>query len=178
MSQLNGSEAEDVQFALDYFTERDRYFESALRRFRQHARDDRISANPWLRMQEVLGSASNWPQIIRRKIWCSNLRYADRAFLASFGFANGCPSDLLVDVLKFCNTHATEVKCQKIIALYGYFGQDSEEGDRIREKYYAFNLIIGRVLDLNRNIRTVFPAPSGVNIGRSRQSRSDLNYHC
>lgn len=176
-NEFSVEDRSELQFAISYFSEQNRGFESAISAFRVRERLARISGNPWLQVQEQVGPAEGWPEIIRRKVWCSNLRYSDRAFLAAFGFGNGIPRNLWVAVIKFCNPAATKQKLFKIRALYEYFNQTTPEGDLIRDRYFHYNLIVGRVLTLNRNIRVRADVPPPL-IPITRVRRDAVNYHC
>lgn len=103
--------------------------------------------NPWLEIQDVLPNASHWPSLSRRKFWCSTLNYRDRCYLAGFGFLNGCPPDVLVEALQFCNTTATPEKLKKILDLYVYWSYPGQEGFNRRRRYFSYSFYFGRVTD-------------------------------
>lgn len=134
-------------------------------------------SNPWLLLQDVLPPATQWPALTRRKFWCSNLNYADRAYLAAFGFLNGVSPELLIEVLQFCNTAATPQKLIKIRDLYSYWSVPGILGVQRRSRYYSYNFYFNFVTDLNG-----FPR---VNIVRNINSNNNpvlrnynINYHC
>lgn len=133
--------------------------------------------NPWLRFQDIV--PPNMPQLVRTKIWCSNLEYRDRAFLAAFFYANGVSPDLASEVLYFCNTYANRDRVRKILDLFIYWDHPVEGFDR-RSRYYAFNCILDRVVDLNGNPRPpalfIYPPIGEARVQRDRDNAR--HYHC
>lgn len=101
-----------------------------------------------------------WPGLMKRKFYCSNLHYKDRACVAAFGFINGWTPELLCGFLKLVNPAAIERKLQKIRDLYLYWDfenlTDDVQRDEVEERrcrYFAFDLILGRVVDLEGHNR-------------------------
>lgn len=105
----------------------------------------------WLDLQDVIGPAILWPQFIRKKMWCSNLGYADRALIAAFGYCNGVNRDFLCDVLRQINSYATVPRLRKIADLYEYWSEETERGYERRSRYVSFDIILQRYTDLNGN---------------------------
>lgn len=135
-----------------------------------------LGRNPWLELQDVIPRANTWPLLVRRKFWCSNLTYPDRCFIAAFGFQNGVSPDLLCDVLYFTNNRMNARKEIKIRDLYNYWEGDTEEVRLRRSRYFAFDFVIGRVVDLNGQ-----PRVYGDNVpptGNTSVGRVETRYHC
>lgn len=121
-----------------------------------------LRRNGWAQVADELGLA-NGPAHIVYKIHCSDLEYKDRAFLAAFFFRNGVPPHRAVEILRMFNIAATRVKTDKILGLYDWWGYNDamygHEDDPIVERYYrrcryyAYDVALGRVVDLNGHLR-------------------------
>lgn len=87
-------------------------------------------------------------KLLRRKILFEQLNYRDRVFIAAFCFQNGVLPDTLSNMLHL-NENATASKINKIVALYTYWSADNPTGQERRSRYWAYDIIIGRICDLN-----------------------------
>lgn len=111
-------------------------------------------SNPWTEfVSDYLLTNGHWAQLLRRKFFCSDLMYRDRAYFAAFGFLNGIDPDHLLDILKFCNRHYNPDRAEKIRALYKYWEGSDHQAFSRRKKYYAYNFSQKKVTDLNGDIR-------------------------
>lgn len=90
-------------------------------------------------------------RIIREKVLYSQLNYADRCYIAAFCFQNGVSPYVVGDFL-WMNSHCTQSKRRKVLDLYNYWSLESDEGYRRRSRYNAYDIIIGRICDLNGEI--------------------------
>lgn len=136
-----------------------------------------LHENPWIQLQEVVPAASQWPELMRRKFWCSNLAYKDRVLIAAFGFQNGIDPDLLVQCLYFVNSYFNADKEYRIRRLYEYWSGDSPDVVNRRSRYYAYDFVVGRVVDLNGQNRVPgdnAPFP----VTRDNVQRVSTGYHC
>lgn len=110
--------------------------------------------NPWLAVQDLIGPKENWPSFIPNYMWCGPLDYKDRVVIASFFYQNGVSAEFLIEVLEFVNKQRLTVKrAAKILELYKYWS-DPIEGFARRTRYFAFDLVVRKVLDLNGRVRT------------------------
>lgn len=148
-------------------------------------REQRIlENNPWLRVQVLIGEASNWPQDIPYMLFCSNLGYRHRINLATFFWLNGVLIQLFLEVLQHCNTALSPSKTRKFRDLYLYF----DGNVNVRERYFAYSLTERRVLNLNyqvhvapANVIVHNPHPVNLRPGQVRRRRRDpspVGYHC
>lgn len=87
-------------------------------------------------------------RLLRVKVLYSQLRYADRCYIAAFCFQNGVSPEVVGDFL-WLNRHCTDRKRSKVLCLFEYWGLDGEEGRRRRSRYNAYDIVIGRICDLN-----------------------------
>lgn len=142
-------------------------------------------ANPWLRIQVRIGEASHWPADIRRVLWCSYLGYRHRIHLVTFFYLNGVTLLELVELVRFCNpVGSTQSHIRRIIDLYVYI----QNNPRVRDRYFAFDLILRRVVNLNglahlappNFLPLANPPPRDRNQGVRPQRRptSPQGYHC
>lgn len=90
-------------------------------------------------------------RLLRRKILFSQLNYVDRVYIATFCFQNGVSKDIVESFL-WMNKHCTVRKCRKVLDLYSYWEMDGEEGLNRRRRYNAFNIVVGRICNLNGEI--------------------------
>lgn len=143
---------------MDYITDLKRRLQSVqlkdkfprLRKFLAlRDREERISSNPWLLLQEYIGPADSWPAIVRKKFWCSDLRYRDRAFFASLIYGNGLPVEEVINCLRFTNSAASVKKLNQIRAVHSWLGDESEAGALRRHHYYYYDFFSRSVLTLN-----------------------------
>lgn len=138
----------------------------------------------WRFVCDMLDERQNWGKLIRRKLYCSNLSYKDRAYIAAFGFSNGIAPGVLTDAIAFVNRAATPQKLRKIEDLYVYWEGEGELYRERRRRYFAYNIIVGRVLDLNLEPREVRPWERALIVPHNRNRRdndSDVipsGYHC
>ena len=51
----------------------------------------------WKILQDLTGSATLWPKLIRRLFWTQGLRNEQRAVLCAFCFVNGLPPELVAE---------------------------------------------------------------------------------
>lgn len=98
-------------------------------------------------------------RLLRCKIIIGLLRYTDRCYIAAHCFANGIHPQLIIDSL-WLNPNCSLIDVRKIYDLYKYWTGDTDEIRGRRSRYYAYNLAVGRICDLNgevcsreRNIR-------------------------
>lgn len=116
-------------------------------------RRHRLNAKAWIVIQEHFGPAEDWPSLIRRKFWCSNLEYKDRAWFAALAVGNGCNIELMCDVLRECNSYATQIRLNKIKVVYDWLNLASYEGIRRRSNYFYYDFWSRRVLNCNGDRR-------------------------
>lgn len=101
-------------------------------------------------------------RLLREKCLYGPLNYRDRVYIAAFGFKNGVSVDTIFEML-YLNPHCTYAKVKKIVDLYPYWASEDEVGHDRRSRYWAYDIIIGRICDLNGNV---------VSQARSNHSRS------
>jgi hypothetical protein len=90
-------------------------------------------------------------RLLRQNILFSQLQYRDRVYIAAFCYQN-CVSVHVVEGMLWINPSCTDRKCRKILDLYTYWSLQSQEGINRRNRYYAYDVIIGRICDLNGHI--------------------------
>ena len=113
---------------------------------RSMVRSRRRKENPWLDIQDMIGSADAWPKFIRKLFWRSDLKYKDRLLLVAFGWNNGVSPHLLYRTLRFTGPLRRNPKAEKEMdSLYQTF--DNEK--KYRCKYYSYDLTLGRMTFLN-----------------------------
>lgn len=95
------------------------------------------------------------PKILRRKIWCGDLSYRDRVFIASFIFINKINVDWFIQILREVNLWYSnnitlgERKLYKIAKVVSYLN----ENPGVRCKYFGFDAYAGFVVDCNYHLR-------------------------
>lgn len=87
---------------------------------------------------------------MRFKIIAGPLNYRDRLYIAAFAFVNGIDPRILDEALQL-NRNCTQRKRDKISELFIYWTDDSVGVER-RERYYAYDMIIGRMVTLNGRV--------------------------
>jgi hypothetical protein len=90
-------------------------------------------------------------RLLRQKKLFSQLQYGDRVYIAAFCYQN-VVSAHVVEGMLWINPSCTDRKCRKILDLYTYWSLQSQEGINRRNRYYAYDIIIGRICDLNGHI--------------------------
>lgn len=90
-------------------------------------------------------------RLVREKVLFGPLHYSDRAYIAALCFQNGISPNTLNDMV-YLNPNASPVKAKKLTDLYSYWSEAGEVGVRRRAVYWAYDVIIGRICDLNGNI--------------------------
>lgn len=89
-------------------------------------------------------------RLLRHKVLFGPLSYRDRLYIAAFCFQNGV-SPYILETMIYLNNNATRVKVNKMCKLYEYW-EDPEHGRERRERYWAYDLVIGRICDLNGKV--------------------------
>lgn len=139
----------------------------------------RKTSNPWLVLQEQIGPASYWPNILRKKFWCSNLGYKDRAYFAAFIVGNGLDLDFLLEVLSFTNSSASEKRKKQIRAVVEWLSEDSAAGQKRREKYFYYDWFRRRVFFLSGEPKQVSTSSRSSSVdARQHLQASSVGYHC
>lgn len=90
-------------------------------------------------------------RLLRQKCLFGPLNYRDRVYIAAFGFKNGVSIETLFEMLHL-NPNCTYAKVKKIVELYPYWSSVDEVGQERRSRYWAYDIIIGRICDLNGNV--------------------------
>lgn len=101
-------------------------------------------------VEQLQGYPYRVERIVRTKVYCGTLEYRDRCYIAAFCYQNGIAPNILEEAL-WINVNATQLKVNKIIALY-YYWSDVREGFVRRSRYFAYSYHFGRVVSLNGDI--------------------------
>ena len=51
----------------------------------------------WLSIQDIIGSASLWPHVIRRLFWTANVSHFDRLIIVAFVYINGLHPEVFME---------------------------------------------------------------------------------
>ncbi len=114
---------------------------------------DRLIADKWALINDIIGSASLWPRSIRRLFWTRDLKHFQRFLIICFCYVNGLsPNDFWdwANLLRLCRDQAARQHME-------YLFQAFHKG-RYGDKYYAFNVSNGRYEYLNGSVRHYVPA--------------------
>ena len=90
-------------------------------------------------------------QLVREKVLFGPLNYRDRVYIAAIAYKNGISPHTVNDML-YINRNATPVKVKRVTDLYTYWSADGELGASRRRTYWAYDVIIGRICDLNGTV--------------------------
>lgn len=87
-------------------------------------------------------------RLVREKVLFGPLNYRDRVYIAAISFKNGMSPNTVNDML-YLNRNASPIRAKKVTDLYSYWNEPGEVGERRRSLYWAYDVIIGRICDLN-----------------------------
>lgn len=90
-------------------------------------------------------------QLLRQKCLFGPLNYRDRVYIAAFAFQNGVSPEVVYEML-FLNTCCTVRKAKKVVDLYPYWSRPGDVGEAARSRYWAYDIVIGRICDLNKQV--------------------------
>lgn len=107
--------------------------------------------NIWTHLLHDLGWKFEANSFMRRKFFLSTLNYKDRALFAAFIVQNGLDPYLICEVLRFTNKNVTEKRLDKIILVVQWLHANPHR----YKDYYAFDIQSGRVLTLDKKVRSV-----------------------
>lgn len=105
------------------------------------------------------------PEIVIYKFLCSNLEYSDRAFLMAYCYQNGIHPIVWLDEMGSRNRAMNADKYRRMLEIFYYFGGFRDEWTEqqnmdhahaqfaVRCRYYAFDIVLGAVTDLNGHLR-------------------------
>lgn len=112
--------------------------------------------NPWRTTLNIVGARDSLPSFILNILWCQRLSYRNRLKLVTFFIINHLPLQNIHELLLFVyKNEYTSLKIRKVHDLYNYIIEDSDLGYNRREKYCAYSVIQGRVLNLNGHHNSV-----------------------
>lgn len=107
----------------------------------------RRERDAWLDIQDVIGSASLWPQRIRSLFWTRPLKHWDRIQLAAFAWVNGLNPIILLEWVELRQqTSCTGMR--HLRALFDYF----REG-RYCKSLYSYDTTMRRWHHLDGSIK-------------------------
>lgn len=113
-----------------------------------------------------------WPAYILNKIMNEMFNYSNRCILGSFFYQNGVSKDVALDFLTmYFQNFIPDSKKNKFLALWLYWDGDGDlhVGYERRSRYFAFDLNVGKILDLNGN---------NYNLGRALGYFNPITYNC
>lgn len=68
----------------------------------RRARFARLDRNPWIVVQDIIGTANKWPTFIREAFWSgTNFNDHQRMIVVNFAVLNGLHLDYLMNCLEF-----------------------------------------------------------------------------
>lgn len=112
----------------------------------------RRRTNPWIILMDYLPT-KRIPRESRRPFFEKNYSYTVQLHATTFAYSNRIPSKILCDALAWhYKDQFTIVRRRKIHALYQYFN-DFHDGFSRRSRYFAYNVVHNKVIDLNLQIR-------------------------
>lgn len=138
----------------------DFYWFLPAREIRDRLVHDRDGRNIWLSILrgDIFFAPDTWPRLMRRKVWCSNLGYNDRLYIASYFWKNGMDVWNFNSLIRFCNSAWTVEKAMKMFVLYKGWTENTPHADNQRSRYYTFCHYHNEVHSLNCTLRL---APDG-----------------
>ncbi|KAF5278035.1 hypothetical protein FQA39_LY18415 [Lamprigera yunnana] len=93
---------------------------------------------------------ARWSTLTYAKVFCSYIKYSDRAFLVSFFFFNGLTREQFAK----CIWHVNNDRLRRMEDLWLYF-EDPELGYLRWSRYWAYNMHLGHVTNLNGGYENV-----------------------
>ncbi len=114
---------------------------------------NKLIADKWSLIKDIIGSPSLWPNNIRRLFWTKNLTHFQRFLLVCFCYVNGLsPEDFYEwsGLLHLCRDESARKHVESLFEKFS----EGQYGD----KYYAFNVSNNRFEYLNGNVRLYVPA--------------------
>lgn len=133
---------------------------------------------------DVFYAVAIWPDLMRRKLWCSTLGYRDRLYIASYFWKNGMSFDNFIAMLRFCNSAYSVDDYMRIRSLWNMFDSDALDADEKRERYYTYCHNHERVHSLNCTPRLLngvvrrIPDERERDRNRERAHEQLWGYHC
>lgn len=105
----------------------------------------------WNNFMEYMGDS--WPDFALKKLYSCSLGYKDRLFVVAHAYQNGMPIDYLIQLLYAVNSNINRNKETAMRGIYNYITHP-RSGPIAREKYYAYDMILGGVYYLNKVKKT------------------------
>jgi hypothetical protein len=102
-------------------------------------------------MQELIGSCTTSPSYVLDIIFCQRYNNVNRMKIVTFFYNNGVSEDFMVEFLREKSFYSFDER--RVRDLHRYFSKEGEEGVLIRSRYYAMNLLLGRVTFLNEVVK-------------------------
>lgn len=106
----------------------------------------------WLYVLELLSFLPpGIERLLRSKILLGNLNRQDRICIVSHLYLNMVEPQRIIESL-WLNPNCTEHKIRRCVAFYSILWPNTPEAIRLRARYYAFNVTLGRISDLNGHV--------------------------
>ena len=93
----------------------------------------------WMTIQDIIGPATNWPAYIRKLFWTKNVKYFNRAILASFVFVNGLNPQIFMEWAELLHLCRDRSACNHFQSLFAMFEAGKYIGKRT---LYAYNVTV------------------------------------
>lgn len=106
----------------------------------------------WHDIQEIVGSASLWPQFVRKLFWTPNLRHFQRVLLATFVFVNGLEASLFLNWVAVKHLAGSRKAVEHLEYLLRVF-----EDNPNKYKLYAYNVAMNNYQYLDGTTRRYLP---------------------
>ena len=103
----------------------------------------------WWNIIDIIGPSQKWPKSVRKLFWKKDWNHEQRFKVALFIYINGVNPLILFEWIHVYGNITSKAGWCHLKYLIELF----EEGIRYRNKYWSFNVALGRYQYLNGNTR-------------------------